>query len=188
MSTELIEQPKISLFKQRADALFSEGASAHFVASELKIPYEDAVELGRQYGEEIRSGAADHRLALRHMIRAQLPGALCMALDVMKVAADALKKGQRPLSKDQQGTAKVALEAVKIVVALGKDVIGDDVVNAFTERPRKVAQPTIFDYAAEIQDDGSTVLKAIPRQPDLKLIQGGKETKPDDKIDVLDLF
>jgi hypothetical protein len=116
-----------------------------------------------------------------------------VALEIMSAGKKALmSKDGAAWSKAQVATARATLDAAKVIVALGRDVIGDDVVNAFTERPRQIVQPTIFDYAAEIQPDGSTVLTATPREPALKVLQGGRAQgaplAPAGEVDPLSLF
>lgn len=74
----------------------------------------------------------------------------------------------------EEGRERIALRlrAAQTILNFAKDFVADNILQMFTEKQDTAPlQQTIFDFAAEIAEDGSTKISATPR---LEVIKGGK--------------
>jgi hypothetical protein len=150
---------------QEARGYFSAGASAHFVALKIQIPYDVSVKLQAEYAEDLRKQSANNRLVLRNAFREQIASALATMVRIHQATADGFKELE--YDKKKIDIMNLRLNAAKSIISAGQKFIDDDLINLHTEKPQEAdSVQTIFDYESIVSDDGSTILKITPAEID----------------------
>jgi hypothetical protein len=147
-----------------AQRMYERGISAHLVAKECALSYEDAIELQAEYAEELRQQAAGHRLMLRHSFRSQLTSALNTLVLIHQASQPGYRR-EDMVSDDDVKFAKLRVEAAKALISAGQKFIDDDIINLHTEKPQEgETKKTVFDFTSAVKDDGATILQITPRK------------------------
>lgn len=143
----------------KAENLFLNGASIHQVLLGCKsLSWDDALAIQKEVAEGVKHEVIGHKILIRSNLRMVIPTAI-------NVLRQYLSPSGNPFTEEletPEGRQKAALRmrAAQIILQASKVALDDPLLTLLSEKPSEGdrVQDTLFDFAAEIDDQGATRL------------------------------